>query len=60
MGPGEHVAEQEHRLSMRMYFRDELLLLLERAGFSGVEVFGGYSGEAPTPDCDVLVYLARR
>lgn len=33
MGPGEHVAEQEHRLSMRMYFRDELLLLLERAGF---------------------------
>jgi SAM-dependent methyltransferase len=57
---GEHVAEETHELSMRMYFRDELLLLLERAGFSEIDVRGGYAGEAPTADSDVLVYTARR
>ena len=46
---GEHVAEETHALSMRMYFRDELLLLLERAGFSEIDVRGGYAGE--DPDC---------
>ena len=57
---GEHVAEETHALSMRMYFRDELLLLLERAGFSEIDVRGGYAGETPTADSDVLVYTARR
>lgn len=57
---GLRVAEETHALSMRMYFRDELLLLLERAGFSEIDVRGGYVGEAPTADSDVLVYTARR
>jgi SAM-dependent methyltransferase len=57
---GEHVAEETRTISMRMYFRDELLLLLERAGFSEIDVRGGYSGEEPTADSDVLVYVARR
>jgi SAM-dependent methyltransferase len=57
---GEHVAEETHALSMRMYFRDELLLLFERAGFSEIDVRGGYAGEPPTGDSDVLVYTARR
>jgi SAM-dependent methyltransferase len=57
---GVQLAEETHALSMRMYFRDELLLLLERAGFSEIEVHGGYDGEAATADSDVLVYIARR
>jgi hypothetical protein len=57
---GEHVAEETHALSMRMYFRDELLLLLERAGFSEVDVRGGYAGAPPTADNDFLVYTALR
>lgn len=56
---GELVASEEHRLSMRMYFRDELLLLLERAGFADVDVRGGYDDEGPTADHDFLVYVAR-
>jgi SAM-dependent methyltransferase len=56
---GVQVAEETHALTMRMYFRDELLLLLERAGFSEIEVHGGYAGEEQTADSDVLVYLAR-
>jgi SAM-dependent methyltransferase len=55
---GEHVGEETHTLSMRMYFRDELLLLLERSGFSDIDV-RGKDGE-PTADDDVLVYTARR
>ena len=57
---GEHVAEETRTISMRMYFRDELLLLLERAGFSEIDVRGGYAAEEPTADSDVLVYVARR
>ena len=56
---GEVVAE-EHRLSLRLYFRDELLLMLERAGFESVRVEAGYTGGEPTADDDFLVYIARR
>jgi hypothetical protein len=55
---GEPVAAEEHALSMRLYFRDELLLLLERAGFGDVEVRGGYADEAPTADHETLVFVA--
>jgi SAM-dependent methyltransferase len=54
------LAEETYMLSMRSYFKDELLLLLERAGFADVDVRGGYGGEAPTADHDFLVYIARR
>jgi SAM-dependent methyltransferase len=57
---GEHVAAGEHRLTMRMYFRDELVLMLRNAGFTEVDVRGGYPGEEPTADNDFLVFIARR
>ncbi len=56
---GELVATEEYPLSMRAYFRDELLLMLERAGFHDIDVRGGYTDEAPTPDHEFLVYIAR-
>jgi hypothetical protein len=56
----EEVATETHQLSMRMYLRDELVLLLERAGFSDVEVSGGYDGLPPTPDHEFLVFAAQR
>ena len=56
----EVVAEEEHELSLRFYFRDELLLMLERAGFSDVHVEAGYTGGEPTADDDFLVFIARR
>jgi hypothetical protein len=43
-----------------MYFKDELLLMLERAGFDDIVVRGGYSEEVATPDHDFLVFVARR
>jgi hypothetical protein len=57
---GELAAEEDHLLNLHMYFRDELLLMLERAGFDDVVVRGGYSDEPATPDHDFLVFVARR
>jgi len=53
------LAEETHTLTMRSYFRDELLLMLDRAGFRDVDVRGGYVDERPTADHDFLVYIAR-
>jgi SAM-dependent methyltransferase len=57
---GEHVASEEHALTIRSYFRDELVLMLRNARFTEVDVRGGYAGEEPTADHDFLVYIARR
>ena len=56
----ELVAEEEHLLTMRLYFRNELVLMLERVGFSDVSVRAGYTGAEPTGDEDFLVFAARR
>jgi SAM-dependent methyltransferase len=55
---GRHVASERHALTTRMYFRDELVLMLRNAGFTNVEVRGGYADEEPSPDDDFLVYVA--
>ena len=57
---GRLVATEERPISIRSYFKDELVLMLERAGFADVEVNGGYSGAEPSADDEFLVYLARR
>jgi SAM-dependent methyltransferase len=56
---GRILASEEHLISMRGYLRDELLLMLERAGFADVDVHGGYVDQAATADDDFLVYVAR-
>ena len=43
---------------MRMYFRDELVLMLERAGFGSVRVEGAYTGDEATADDEFLVFIA--
>jgi SAM-dependent methyltransferase len=57
---GALAAEEDHLLNLHMYFKDELLLMLERAGFDDIVVRGGYSEEVATPDHDFLVFVARR
>ena len=57
---GALVAEEEHRLTSTLYFRHELVLMLERAGFVEVEVRGQHNDAEPTPEDDFLVYVARR
>lgn len=57
---GRQVAEEQHELTMRLYFPEELRILLERAGFADVEARGGYDDAPPTADHDFLVFVARR
>jgi len=54
------VGREEHTITIRMYFRDELVMMLERAGFTEVDVRGGYTDAEPTPDDEYLVFRARR
>jgi SAM-dependent methyltransferase len=57
---GELVAEEQYVLTERCYFRNELVVLLERAGFVEIEVRGDHNDAEPTGDDDFLVFLARR
>ncbi len=57
---GELVAEERHRLTANRYFTGELVLMLERAGFTDVRVRGPYNDLDPTAEDDVLVYVATR
>ena len=57
---GALVAEEQHSLDMRVYFKDELVLMLERAGFDEVAVRGGHTDHAPSGDDETLVYVARK
>jgi SAM-dependent methyltransferase len=57
---GELLGEETHRLTMRLYFRNELVLMLENAGFTDIEVWGDHNDAEPTADDDFLVFLARR
>jgi hypothetical protein len=57
---GELVRQEEHRLHVNFYFKNELLLLLERAGFRDVMVYGDHRDEAPTKDSDFVVFVARK
>ena len=57
---GELVAEEEHHLTTTFYFKDETVLMLERAGFVDVSVEGAHNGLEPTRDDDFLVFLATK
>jgi SAM-dependent methyltransferase len=57
---GDFVAEDEHRIDLMLYFKDELVLMLERAGFREVEVRGGYDDSEPAPEHDFLVFGGRK
>jgi SAM-dependent methyltransferase len=54
------VGSEEHAITIRMYFRDEVVLMLQRAGFTDIDVRGDYTDAAPTPDHEYLVFRARR
>ena len=53
-------SEEDHRLDICLYFRNELLLMLERTGFTDVAVHGEHREAAPASDDDFLVFVARK
>jgi SAM-dependent methyltransferase len=57
---GELVEEEERSLRINFYFKNELLLMLERAGFTDIIVHGDHREEAPASDSDFVVFVARK
>jgi hypothetical protein len=52
-------AEEDRLLDIGLYFKNELLLMLERAGFSDVTVEGDHNDLPATGDDDFVVFVAR-
>jgi SAM-dependent methyltransferase len=57
---GELAAQEEHTLSMTLYFTHEIVLMLERAGFVDVELRAGYEDREPTADDAFVVFVAHK
>jgi SAM-dependent methyltransferase len=53
-------AEEDRILHIGLYFRGELLLMLERTGFRDVVVQGDHNDAEATSDDDFLVFVARK
>ena len=57
---GQLVAEEERTLTSNIYFKNELVLMLQQAGFAEIEVYGDFTDEKATADHDQLVFVARK
>jgi SAM-dependent methyltransferase len=53
-------AAEDRRLTVGLYFPNELVLMLERAGFVDVAVEGDHTGREPTSDDEFLVLVGRK
>ena len=52
--------EEEGVLVENRYFQDEVLTMLARAGFTGVEVRAGYGTRLATAADTMVVFIARK
>jgi SAM-dependent methyltransferase len=57
---GQLVEEELHTLTQNIYFKNELVMMLEKAGFEVVAVQGDYTETEATRDHETLVFIARR
>jgi SAM-dependent methyltransferase len=57
---GRLESEEDHKLDIGLYFRNELLLMLERTGFVNIVVNGEHTETEATSDHDFLVFVAKR
>jgi len=57
---GELVEEQIQTQRYEEYGKNELMLMLQKAGFSDIQIVGDFSQEPATSDHSELVFLARK
>ncbi len=57
---GELIREEIHTQKLEDYSKNELILMLERAGLGEIEIFGEYRNQPASADHNVLVFVARR
>lgn len=54
------MASEEYTLRGKMYFKNEILLMLRLAGFSAINVYGDYTDQAATADHQQWILVATR
>jgi SAM-dependent methyltransferase len=57
---GKLIAEEEHTLKTSLYFKNEIVMMLEQAGFGNISVYGAYTEQAATKENTRLVFAARK
>lgn len=57
---GKQVAEEQYTLKDRVYFKNELLTMLEHVGYGDIDVQGDYTDTEAAAEHGVLVFLARK
>ncbi len=57
---GELEAAEDHVLHIGLYFPHEVRMMLELAGFTGIDVHGEHEHRPPTRDDEFFVFVARR
>lgn len=57
---GELIEEQIHTQRYEEYGKNELVLMLELAGFTDIQVLGEYSSEPATADHNFLMFLVKK
>jgi SAM-dependent methyltransferase len=57
---GGVVAEEQDTITINLYFRNELLHLLEQTGFTIEAIRAGWTEVEATPEHDVIVFIAKR
>lgn len=57
---GELIQEEIHTQRLEDYSKNELVLMLEKAGFSEIQVNGDYRDEPATADHQNLIFVARK
>jgi len=57
---GEVLGEEVRTLRGTLYLRNELVAMLEKTGFSRVDVLGGYTDHSATTEDEEFVYLAAK
>ena len=57
---GEIVQEEIHPMKTECYSKNELLLMLELAGFADVLIFGDYRAEPASMDHENIIFVARK
>jgi len=57
---GELIKEEIHTQKVGDYSKNELVMMLERAGFRDIKIYGDYSSEPATADHNVLIFIATK
>jgi SAM-dependent methyltransferase len=57
---GQPIPQDEHALTMTLFFTHELRMMIERTGFTDLELTADYTDEEPTVDSETVVFIARK